>query len=93
MPCQNEHVGYILGHIVELELTMPPSQFRMSNPSKEFIRFARGLIFEGNVLAYDPTNKVEWIPVCGTTSDLSWVEEVSALALCNMVLCIPDEGG
>ena len=27
-----------------------------------------------------------------TTSDLLCVEEVSALALCNLVLCIPDEG-
>ena len=35
---------------------------------------------------------MEWIPVCGTTSDLSCTEKVSALTLCNLVPCIPDEG-
>ena len=30
--------------------------------------------------------------MCGTTSDLSCMEEVSALVLCNLVPCIPDEG-
>ena len=38
------------------------------------------------------TNEVEWIPVHGTTSDLSHVEEVSAPVLCNLVLHVPDEG-
>ena len=50
------------------------------------------MIFEGHVLAYNPsTNKAEWIPVCGTTSDLSCTDVVSTLTLCNLVLCIPDE--
>ena len=30
--------------------------------------------------------------MCGTASDLSLAEEMLALALCNMVLHIPDEG-
>ena len=65
----------------------------MSDPSREFICLAKGLIFEDNVLAYDPsTNKAEWIPVHGTTSNLSWAEEVSALMLCNTVGHVPDEG-
>ena len=65
----------------------------MSDPGGKFICFARGLIFEGNVLTYDPsTNGAEWIPVHSTASDLSWVEEMSALALCNMVPHVPDEG-
>ena len=35
---------------------------------------------------YDPTtNGDEWIPICSTMSDLSQVEEKSALALCNMI--------
>ena len=93
MPCQSEHVGYIQGCIVELVLTMAPFRFCMSNPGGSFICFTRGLIFEGNVLAYDPsTNKVEWIPMHGTTGDLLWAEEVSALALCNMVPHVLDEG-
>ena len=72
---------------------MSPSRFHISDPSEEFICFARGLIFEGNILAYDPsTNGVEWIPVCSTTSDLSWTEDMLALALCNMVPHNPDVG-
>ena len=51
------------------------------------------MIFEGHVLAYNPsTNEAEWILVHSTTSNLSHVEEVSALVLCNLVLHIPDEG-
>ena len=58
-----------------------------------FICFTRGLIFEGHVLTYNSnTNEAEWIPVCSTISDLLHMEEVSALVLCNRVLCIPDEG-
>ena len=52
-----------------------------------------GLIFEGHILAYNPnTNKAEWVSVCSTMSDLSHAEEVSTLALCNLVLHIPDKG-
>ena len=53
----------------------------------------RGLIFEGSILAYDPiTNGVKWVSIHSTASDLLWAEEMLALALCNMVLCIPDKG-
>ena len=93
MQHQNEHVGYIQGCVVEYGLTMPPSQFHVSDTGRKFICFTRGLIFEGNVLTYDPsTNGAEWIPMCGTASDLSWSEEMSALVLCNMVPHILDEG-
>ena len=33
-----------------------------------------------------------WNESLCTTSDLSWVKEVSALVLCNLVPYIPDEG-
>ena len=53
----------------------------------------RGLIFEGSILAYDPiTNRAEWVPVCSTASNLSWEEEMLALALYDMVPRVPDEG-
>ena len=79
--------------MVELGLTMPPSWFHVSDQNGGFICFAQGLIFEGHVLAYNPnTNEAEWIPVHGTTSDLSCMEEVSALTLCNFILHVPDEG-
>ena len=93
MSCLSEHVGYIQGCVVELGPTIPPSWFHLGNPSGEFICYARGLIFEGNVVAYDPsTNRVKWIPMHGNISDLSWVEGMSALAWCNMVPHTPDEG-
>ena len=93
MAHQNKHVGYIQGCMVELGPIMPPSQLHVRDPGGEFICFTRGLIFEGNVLTYDPsTNRAEWILVHSTASDLLWVEEMSALALCNMVLCVMDEG-
>ena len=37
------------------------------------------------------TNQAEWVPVRGTIADLSPVEERSALALCNLVLCDEEE--
>ena len=50
------------------------------------------LVFEGSILAYNPTReKVEWVPVRGVTNDLSWVEEKSAVALANYVPCISQE--
>ena len=45
------------------------------------------------MLAYDPvSNKAEWMPVWGTVSDLSQVEEASDRELSNMVLHDLDEG-
>ena len=83
-PSQDQPLGFIQGCIMELGLTMPPMQFHVSSPSREFLSYAQGLLYEGTVLAYDPTmNSPEWIPVCGTASDLTWVEEASAMALCN----------
>ena len=93
MQHQADYLSYIQGHVVELGPTMPPSWFCMSNQNGGFICIAWRLILEGHVLAYYPnTKEAEWIPVCGTTSDLSHVEEVSALALCNLVPHVPDEG-
>ena len=92
MQCQADYLGYIHGHVVEVGPTMPHCQFHMSNQNGGFICFVRGLIFEGHVLTYNPnTNEAEWVPVCSTTSDLSCVE-LSALTLCNLVPCIPEEG-
>ena len=93
MPCQAEHFSYIQGHVVEMGLTMPPFQFCLSGKDTGFICFAQGLIFEGHALMYNPsTNKAKWIPVHGTVSNLSCMEEVSPLMLCNLVPSIPDEG-
>ena len=47
---------------------------------------ARGLLFEGNVLAYDLTsNEAKWVPVRGMAEDLSRAEEASTRELSYMV--------
>ena len=93
MHCHTDYLSYIQECVVELGLTMPLSRFHMSNQNGGFICFAWGLIFEGHVLAYNlNTNEAEWIPMHATPSDLSRMEEVSALMLCNLVLHILDEG-
>ena len=52
----------------------------------------QALVFEGSVLAYNPTrDEAEWVPTCRVTNDLSWVEEKSAVALANYVPCVPQE--
>ena len=41
---------------------------------------------------YNPTrDEAEWVPTCGITNDLSWVEENSAVGLANYVPYIPQE--
>ena len=50
----------------------------------------QGLLFEGSVLAYDPTaNGVKWILVRGSASNLSPAEEASAWELSNIMLHDP----
>ena len=52
----------------------------------------RALVFEGSILAYNPTmNEAEWVPVCGLANDLCWAEERSAVALMNYVPHAPAE--
>ena len=52
----------------------------------------RALIFEGSILAYNPTrDKAKWVPACGVINDLSWAEERSVVALVNFVPRIPQE--
>ena len=89
-PRQSSHLGYILGHTMDLGSTLPPPlRFHITNPNGEFLCVARGLLFEGSVLTYDPaTNGAEWIPVRGTVNDLSPMEDGCALELSNIT--IPD---
>ena len=71
---------------------MPATKFRVTDEEGAYLCKARALIFEGSILAYNPTrDEVEWIPACGVTNDLSWVEERSAVALANFVPCVPQE--
>ena len=66
---------------------LPSMRFCVSQPNGDFVCMARGLLFEGNVLAYDPaSNEVEWVPMQGSAEDLSQAEEASTRELSNMVL-------
>ena len=57
-----------------------------SQPNGEFVCVARGLLFEGNILAQGPaSNEAEWVPVRGTAEDLCQGGEASAKELSNMV--------
>ena len=91
-PHQSRHLGYIMGHSVDLGSALPSLQFHVSGPNGEFICIAWGLLFEGSVLTYDPTtNGAEWVPMQGTTSNLSSVEEASTQELSNIVIQDPPE--
>ena len=91
-PCQSRHLGYIMGHTMNLGSTLPPLWFCISHPNCEFICIVWGLLFEERVLAYDPTtNGAKWVPMRGTASDLSLVEEASTQESSNIVIQDPPE--
>ena len=67
-------------------------EFSMTYEEGTYLCAVWALVFEGSVLAYNPTrDEVEWVPACGITNDLSWAEEKSAVALANYVPHIPQE--
>ena len=87
-----ELYGYCHGQVVDLSLVMPAAQFRVTDEAATYLCIARALVFEGSILAYNPTkNKAEWVPVRGLTNDLTWADERSAVALANYVPCILSE--
>ena len=81
-----ELYGYCHGQAVDLSPMMPTAQFWVTEEGGAYLCVVRGLVFEGSVLAYNPTmNEVEWIPVRSLTNDLTWAKERSAVALANYV--------
>ena len=71
---------------------MPAAQFQVTEEGGAYLCTARALVFEGSILAYNPTlNEVEWVPAHGLANDLSWAEERSTVALANYVPCTPVE--
>ena len=76
VPCKSNHLGYILGHTIDLGGALPPLRFCITEPSSKFVGVAQGLLFKGNVLTYDPaSNGMEWILAWGTVNDLSPAED------------------
>ena len=93
MACMSQHLGHILGCIVDLGNSLPSFRFEVTEPDGEFMGVARGLLFEGHLLTYDPTcNVAKWDPIHRTVSDLSPTEDSSARELSNITLLdAPDD--
>ena len=89
IPCtltEAELYGYCWAQVVDLGPMMPAAQFWVMEEGGAYLCTARALVFEGGILAYNPTmNEAEWVPVHGLANDLSWAEERSAVALANYV--------
>ena len=65
---------------------MPSMQFCITQPNGGFVCLAKGLLFEGNVLAYDPTsNEEDLVPMPDMADDLSQAQDTSVRELSNMV--------
>ena len=77
MPCATmevEQYGYHHGNAIDLSPVMPVMEFRVTDEEGTYLCAAWALVFEGSVLAYNPTrDEVEWVPTRGITNDLSWV--------------------
>ena len=82
-----EPYGYCHGQAVDLRLVLPVVQLRVTDEAGTYLCVARTLVFEGSVLAYNPTrDEAEWVPMHGLANDLTWAEESSAMALVNYML-------
>ena len=87
-----EQYGYCCGQAIDLGPIMLATQFRVTDEVGTYLCVAWALVFEGSILAYNPTRgEAQWVPMCGITNNLSWVEEKSAVALANYVPCTSHE--
>ena len=87
-----EQYGYCHGQAIDLSPIMPVTLFRVTGEVGTYLCMAWALVFEGSVLAYNPTrDEAEWVPTRGVTNNLSWAEEKSAVALANFVPRVPQE--
>ena len=92
VPTEAECYGYCWGQAVDLSPVMPAAQFCVTEEGGTYLCTMRALVFEGSILAYNPTlNEAKWVPVHSLANDLSWAEERSAMALANYVLRAPAE--
>ena len=84
-----EPYGYCCNQAVDLGPVMPVVQLRVMNEAGTYLCVAWALVFEGSILAYNPTrDEAEWVPVCGLANDLTLAEERSIVALANYVPCV-----
>ena len=67
-----EQYGYHCGNATDLGPVMLAMEFRVTDKDGAYLCVAQALIFEGSILAYNPTrDEAEWVPTCGVTNDLS----------------------
>ena len=91
-PMEVEQYSYHRSQAVDLRPVMPVTQFRVTDKAGTYLCAAWALVFKGSILTYNPTrDKAEWVPACGLTNDLTWVEEKSAMALANYVPHVSQE--
>ena len=84
--------GYCHRNAVNLSMVMLAMEFRVTDKEGAYLCAVQGVIFEGSILVYNPTrDKAEWVPACGVTNYLSWVEERMAVTLVNFVPHVPQE--
>ena len=87
-----EPYGYCHGQAVDLGPVMLAAQLRVTDEAGTYLCAAWALVFEGSVLAYNPTrDEAEWVPMHSLASDLTWAEERSTMALANYVPCVSQE--
>ena len=89
---QVDQYGYHHVNAVDLGAVMPAMEFRVTDEEGTYLCVVRALIFEGSILAYDPTrDEAEWVPAHGVTNNLSWAEERMVVVLVNFVPHAPQE--
>ena len=87
-----EPCGYCHDQAVDLGPVMLVAQLRVTDEVGTYLCMAWVLVFEGNVLAYNPArDEVEWVPTRGLTNDLTWAEQRSAVALANYMPRVSQE--
>ena len=87
-----EQYGYCHGNAMDFSAVMPAMKFRVTDEEGAYLCVARGLIFEGSILAYNPArDEAEWVSTHGVINDGSWAEERMVVTLANFVPCIPQE--
>ena len=84
--------GYCCVQAIDLGPVMPVAQLRVMDEVETFLYAAQALVFEGSILAYNPTrDEAEWVPTHGLTNDLTWAEERSTMALANYMPHVSQE--
>ena len=83
---------YCCGQAIDIGPVMPAAQLRVTDKVGTYLCAVWALVFEGSILAYNPTrDEAEWVPVHGLINDLTWAEERSAMALANYVPHVSQE--